>query len=213
MEEIIVYSQKELDDLPLDYNGRIYIKFGTPLSRALVKRRYKYPVAARENSFVEARGNSQVTDATNANNIKTAGNARIVYSPRTAEEYAGRIGAETNGHIIKLYKAVHKRNGRFFSDQDSNFEYIIGQEAAADYLNTSPTEEWGHGIYAAYKEWCVGYGRNWADLAILEVEMDVDGLVVPLNGPGKVRAAKCKVIREVPLEECGTMGKLLAKRR
>lgn len=34
MEEIIVTSQKELDDLPLDYNGRIYIKFGTLLNRA-----------------------------------------------------------------------------------------------------------------------------------------------------------------------------------
>lgn len=37
-------------------------------------------------------------------------------------------------------------------------------------------------------------------------------VIVPLYGVGKVRAAKAKVIREVPLEECGIYGKILAKK-
>lgn len=57
------------------------------------------------------------------------------------------------------------------------------------------------------------YGKNWRDLAILEVESDVSGIVVPLNGSGKVRTDKVLVIREVPLEECGLLGKIIAKKQ
>ena len=170
-------------------------------------------VEAWENSTVEAWANVQVTDATDTHNIKTGGNARIVYNPRTAEEYAAHVGAETDGHTIRLYKAVHKKDGRFFSERDRGFKYVIGQEAVADALDPSQMEGCGHGIHAACREWCLNYGRDWPDLAILEVEMDMNGLVVPLNGSGKVRAEKCRVIREVPLEECGMLGKLLVKRR
>ena len=52
MEEIIVTSQKELDAVPVDYNGRIIIKFGTYYNRAIVNRRFKYPVVAGGNSSV-----------------------------------------------------------------------------------------------------------------------------------------------------------------
>ena len=41
MEEIVVTSQAELDALPLDCDGRIVIKFGTPYNRAVVKRKFK----------------------------------------------------------------------------------------------------------------------------------------------------------------------------
>ena len=65
----------------------------------------------------------------------------------------------------------------------------------------------------AFKEWCVSYGAGWNDMAILELETEIAGLVVPVNGAGKVRAAKATVIREVPLKECGLYGRVLAKRR
>lgn len=57
------------------------------------------------------------------------------------------------------------------------------------------------------------YGRGWGDIALLELEADADEIVVPLYETGKVRAPKALVIREVPLEEAGIMGKILAKRR
>ena len=66
MEEIIVTSQKELDAVPVDYNGRIIIKFGTYYNRAIVNRRFKYPVVAWGNSSVEARGNSSVEARANS---------------------------------------------------------------------------------------------------------------------------------------------------
>lgn len=60
MEEIIVTNQAQLDEVPVDYNGRIIIKFGTPYNRAVVKRKYVFAVVAWENSSVEAWGNSTV---------------------------------------------------------------------------------------------------------------------------------------------------------
>lgn len=50
------------------------------------------------------------------------------------------------------------------------------------------------------------------DIALLELEADASEVVVPLYETGKVRAPKALVIREVPLEEAGIMGKILAKR-
>lgn len=72
MEKIIVTSQKQLDEVPVDYHGRIIIKFGTPNNRALVKQRYPKSVetrgngsvVARENSSVAGTGNAQIVDAT-----------------------------------------------------------------------------------------------------------------------------------------------------
>lgn len=40
----------------------------------------------------------------------------------------------------------------------------------------------------AHMAWVLDYGRDWPDLAILEVEAALDGVVVPKGGSGKVRA-------------------------
>ena len=316
MEEIIVTGQAQLDWIPVDYNGRIIIKFGTKSNRAVVNRKFKYPVVAlenssvvalgkssvearenssvvawgnssvearenssvvawenssvvawgkssveawgnssveaRENSSVEARENSSVVagdnssvearenssvvawgnssvvawdnssvvakanvhvvDNSDSHNITISGNARIVYEPKTIHEYITHNELESDGKTVKLFKAVHKRNGKYMADW-CDFEYVIGEVAAADSLTTDIYEDCGHGIHMAYKEWCVEFGANWNDLAILELECEVDGIIVPYGNPGKVRAASAKVLREVPLEECGLYGKILAKRR
>ena len=62
MNEKIVTSQAELDAIPVDYNGRIIIKFGAPAKRAVVREKYLRSVCASGNSSVEAKGNSQVVD-------------------------------------------------------------------------------------------------------------------------------------------------------
>lgn len=261
MDEIIVKSQQELDNIPLDYNGRIYIEFGTPYNRAVVSRRFMYSVEARGNSSVVARGNSsvvarenssvlawgnssvvawgnssvlarenssvvawenssvvakansQVCDASPYNSIEISGNARIVRNPSDIRSYIEHYDIESSDGKVKLYKAVHNRNGSYVSDHDRSFEYKIGEVAEADALDTNIQEGCGNGIHVAYKAWCVDYGSGWSDLAILEVECEADGIIVPTCGSGKVRVAKVKVLREVPLEECGLLGKILAKKR
>ena len=237
MEEIVVKSQAELDAIPFDFDGLIIIKFGTPYNRAIINRRFKYSVEAWENSSVvawenssvvarenssveafdnssvEARGNTQVVCCTDEHNIAVSGNARIVYNPKNITEYLDHYGIQQSDGTAKLYKAVHKRNDRYFSDKTCDFEYAIGEVAIADSLTTDPNVDCGHGIHIAYKEWALDYGKNWRDLAILEVEADISGIVVPLNGSGKVRTDKVLVLREVPLGECGLLGKILAKKQ
>ena len=237
--EIEVFNQAELDAVPADFHGRILIKFGTRFNRAVLRRKFEKAfveamgnssvvargnssvvawgnssVVALENSSVVARGNTQVVAASERAQVRVSGNARIVYNPKTPEEYAEHCGLECRDGVMILYKAVHKRDGSYYSDKDSEFEYKIGETVVPKYpMDTNPREDCGSGIHASHKAWCVDYGREWDDLAILEVEMPMASMVVPVNGSGKVRADRATVIREVPLEECGLLGKMLAKRR
>ena len=170
-------------------------------------------MVAWENSSVEAWGNTQVVDSSRSHNITTNGNARIVHNPKNINEYIAFYNIQNSNGKAKLYKAVHKVDGRFVSDKKFDFEYIIGQVATADFLDTNMEVNCGHGIHIAYKEWAIDFGKDWEDLAILEVEANIDSIVVPTNGSGKVRTDKVLVLREVPLEECGLLGKILAKKR
>ena len=246
MNEITVTSQQQLDNLPYDYHGRIYIKFGTPYDRAVVRRKYDFAsveargnssveardnssvvawgnssvvalenssVEALENSSVVARGNSQINQKSDASKINASSNARVVHDPHTIDEYVDFYGIENSNGKAKLFKAVRKHDGVYRSDWDANFVYTIGESVAADGFCADPNENCGRGIHMAYLDWCLEYGNCWTDIAILEVEADMSTVVVPKCGSGKVRAPSCKVIREVPLEECGLYGKVLAKRR
>ena len=261
MKEIVVTSQAELDAIPVDFDGRIIVKFGTPWNRAVVNKKYKFRVALRENSSAvlwgnssavlwenssaelrenssavlwenssavlwgnssaelrenssaELWGNTQVNQKSPYCHIKTSGNSRIVYDPRNIQEYIDFYCLDSTDTTVRLFKAVHKCGGEYVSDADSDFKYVIGETAEADSLDTDVNKECGHGIHMAFKEWALDYGRYWSDLAILELEAEKDGVIVPLYGCGKVRAAKAKVIREVPLEEFGLFGKMLAKQR
>ena len=38
--EITVKSQEELNAIPDDFSGRIYVEFGTPFSKAVINRRF-----------------------------------------------------------------------------------------------------------------------------------------------------------------------------
>ena len=240
MKEIICTSQAELDAVAVDFDGKAVIKFGTPYNPAVVNRRFKYPieawgnssveargnssvvarenssVVAWENSSVVARGNSQIIDNAHNNNnkIKTNGNARIVYTPKNIEEYIDYYGLIATATTIKLYKAVHFCGGVYRSDYNHEFFYPIGDVVTPDNgFNESVRIKCGAGIHLAYKEWAIDYGAYWSDLAILECECEKSDVLVPLCGDGKVRARKAKVLREVPLEECGALGKIIAKRR
>jgi hypothetical protein len=170
-------------------------------------------VVAWGNSSVVARGNSQVVDAHRRGNIKVSGNARIVYNPDNITDWASANGITITDGKIRLYKAVHKRDGKYVADWDNDCIYTIGAVAEANGLTTNPAEDCGQGIHMATLEWSAAHGRGWGDIALLELEADADEIVVPLYETGKVRAPKALVIREVPLEEAGIMGKILAKRR
>ena len=170
-------------------------------------------VEARDNSSVEALENSQIVDANRQGNIKASGNARIVHNPDNITDWAAANDIAITDGKIRLYKAIHKRGGKYIADWDNSFVYTVGEIAVADSFTTNPVEDCGHGIHMATLAWSAMYGYAWDDIALLELEADADEIVVPLYETGKVRAPKARVIREVPLEEAGIMGKILAKRR
>ena len=311
MNKIIVKTQEELDNVPLDYHGRIIIKFGTWLDPAVLKKSYDYASAElqdnasavlqdnasavlwdnaravlqdnaramlrdnaraelqdnasavlrdnasaelqdnasaelqdnasavlwdnaramlrdnasavlrdnaramlRDNARAEASGNAQIVDVNRSGHASISENARVVYLPQNLEEFISHYGVQSDDVKVTLYKAVHKEKGHYYSDYDTEYEYRIGEIAVPDNgFDGDVSEKCGAGINMAPLHWCLNYGREWNDLAILEMTALREDVVVPMNTDGKVRARKAKVVREVPLSECGIYGEMLAMRR
>lgn len=227
--EITVKSQEELEMIPDDFAGRISIQFGTWWSPAIVKKSYVGSVVARESSHVEAWGNSSVearesshvvadgnSQITNFQpteaRIQISGNSRIVYNPKTIEEYVSFYNIKHDKKTGHFFKAVRRaEDGTLYSDYNSSFHYVVG-ETAREVCNPDVTEECSYGIHISHLDWALSFGSDWSNLAIIEVETDLNKVIVPTAGNGKVRTSEVKVLREVPLEECGVFGQILARR-
>jgi len=237
LDEITVKSQDELDDIPLDFKGRIYIKFGTPWNKAIVRNNYyrsvvawenssvvawenssveareNSSVEARENSSVVARENTQVVDRQIDGKIKISGNSRIVYMPKNINDFIDFYGIQHTKTTAIFYKAVRKNSdGIYYADYDNDFTYEIGKYKE-EKCDPDIEEDCSYGINISHLNWALNFGGGWNNLAIIEVKTKISDIVMPTNTDGKVRTSKVKVLREVPLEECGIYGKILAKRR
>ncbi|MGN0686805.1 MAG: hypothetical protein ACI4KA_01710, partial [Oscillospiraceae bacterium] len=178
-------------------------------------------VVARGNSTVEARGNStveagsnvQVVDRQRNGTIILSGNARKVHMPKNIHDFMDFYGIKHTDKTAIFYKAVRKsEEGYYYSDQNNSFHYNAG-ETVTEKCDPDPARECSHGIHIAHLDWALRFGSHWNNLAILEVETDISDIVMPNDTDGKVRTSKVRVIREVPLEECGVYGKILAKMR
>ena len=233
--EVVVKTQGELDLIPEDYKGQIYIEGGVWYNKIKVGKRYYYrviawenssvvarenssvvargnsSVVAWENSSVEARGNVQVVDYLQGAKIKISGNLRIVYLPKNIYEFMDFYGIKHTKTKATFYKAVHKRNSEYVSDYTSAFKYEVGK-THTEYCDADETYSCGKGLHVAYLDWALRFGGGWSDIAILEVETKIDDIIMPRSTDGKVRTSKLKVIREVPLEDCGVYGKIIARR-
>ena len=241
LSEITVTNQAELDMIPDDFKGRIYIKSDVQI---VVSKRYYWRVVARgnssvvargnssvvawENSSVEARGNSSVEAWGNSSveasanaqvvnrqikgTIQISGNARIVYMPKTIHEFMDFYGIKHTKTKAVFYKAVRKQtDGILISDYNASFEYEVGK-TKSEKCDPDVKRECSYGIHISHLDWALRFGSGWDNLAIIECETKIDDIVVPEGTDGKVRTSKIKVLREVPLEECGVYGKILAKR-
>ena len=168
-------------------------------------------VEARGNSTVVAKGNVQVVDRLASGTIWLSSNARKVCMPKTTEEYLNFYDIETDGKTAILYKAVHKQGNEYVSNYNRTFKYIIGELITEPECGTDVHENCGKGIHASHLRWALNFGKSWSDLAILALEVEIKDIIMPLNSNGKVRVPKAKVIREVPLSECGLYGKILER--
>ena len=175
-------------------------------------------VVAWENSSVEAWGNVQVVDYLQGATIQLFGNARTVFNPRNIEEFMNFYGIEHDKTTAIFYKAVHKKvdshqSCSYVSDYDDYFKYEIGKKVSSNGFNSDVRAHCGKGIHISHKSWALDYGINWKDFALLEVRVEIKDILLPECSDGKVRVPSAEVIREVPLEECGVYGKILAKRK
>ena len=256
--EIIIKTQKELDNIPLDCKDTIYIEGGTQENPLILKVKYEHAfvvvrgsaqIIMRENSVVQrmwensvvqdmwensvvqrmwensvvqdlygeamvsAYGNNKIT-AHGYNIIRTLQsnkkNLTIVMSKYchlivtpdfkpNFKEFTKRFPVEVKGKNAILYKAVHKINGGYFSDNDSSFEYKIG-EVKKHENSSSKENSCAVGLHVAEKHWAVVYG-SWDDMALLECEVPIKNIVVAKDCNGKCRTSQLKVLREVPKEE------------
>jgi len=170
-------------------------------------------VVAWENSSVVALGNVQVVDYSQNAKIQISGNARIVYNPKTIHEFMNFHGIKHTKTKAIFYKAARKdSDGVLRSDCTDDFTYEIGKFKTEDCC-TDVDRDYSYGIHISHLNWALNFGKDWRNLTILEVETKITDIVLPKQSDGKIRTSKIKVLREIPLEECGTFGKILAKRR
>ncbi len=133
--------------------------------------------------------------------------------PENIEDFMNFYEIKHTKTKATFYKAVNKyEDGSYHSNWDNDFIYEIGKKKK-EKCDPDINEDCSFGIHISYLNWALDYARNWDNLAILEVETKISDIVLPKNTDGKVRTSEVKVIREVPLEECGLYGKILAKRR
>lgn len=180
-------------------------------------------IVAMDNSLIEARSlgtvdahcNTQVYQRSDTVKVTTSGNARIIYTPKTANEYIKCYEIEHTQTQATLYMAVHKINGRYLSDRDKSVAYEIGKTVKVEVdPNTSIMHDCG--IHVSHLDQALHYGSSWDDLAILEVKTNIDDIIYPKHPDypetikDAIRTSCVKVIREVPLEECGVYGQILA---
>ncbi len=118
----------------------------------------------------------------------------------TFEDYAKRYPIVVKGKNAILYKAVHKRDVRFYSDYDRSFMYEVGKKSECE-VNKDKESSCSYGLHVADKNWALAFGRGWEDMALLECEVPKRSIVVANDCDGKVRTSELKVIREVPKEE------------
>ncbi len=170
-------------------------------------------VEAWGNSSVEANANVQVVDRLNGGRISLSGNARRVCMPKCINEFMEFYGIKHDKKKAIFYKAVHKVGNILVFDRDDEFTYPIGLKVKEPNCDLNVNEDCGEGIHISHLAWALDYGRNWDNLAIIELEVKIDDIVMPVNTDGKVRTSEAVVLREVPLEECGLFGKILALRR
>jgi hypothetical protein len=122
------------------------------------------------------------------------------------EEYSKRFPIKTTGKKAILYKAVHKKDGIYFSDYNNNFTYEIGK-IKKEQCNPSQEISCSNGIHLSDLSWAISYGYNWDDLAILECESDIKDIVIAKDCDGKCRTSKCKILREINKNEYGRLTK------
>jgi hypothetical protein len=117
-----------------------------------------------------------------------------------------KILYDLNNRTALFYKAVHHdSNGCYCSNFDDSFTYKIGEVVSISEIESNRNETCGCGIHVAPFSYAKEFGKYWHDIAILELEVNMDEILIPYWSDGKVRVSKARVIREVSEDEWPAM--------
>lgn len=183
-------------------------------------------VVARENSVVYARNNTSIEVCNNASvdardnvqvfvnsknaKVSVSGNARTICMPNTIAEFVSYFTIrQDDKKRLLLYKAVHKQNKTYKSSLDSSFEYTIG-ETVTDPASSGVKEL---ALKSHFRD-ALDFGEYWNDLALLELSVKTEDIIdfYAVTHGIVVLTKSAYVAREIPLEECGILGKILIRR-
>jgi hypothetical protein len=181
----------------------------------------------RESSRVNVmRGQSLVANALGSNKIKTLGyniikttksNRKNLVLELSDDSYVFEIPeiditqlsefekfysiTRKDKTTLTCYKAVRKlENGDLHSNHDKNFAYEIGKAHTED-LDPQQNESCSKGLHVSGLSWAVNFGRDWPNVAIIQVDVPIKSILISKDTDGKFRTGKLKVIREVPKSE------------
>lgn len=128
--------------------------------------------------------------------------------PTTIEEFCDFHGVTIRDGQAILNKAVQPNLSSF---HDPSFRYTVGA-TVRHRCDPDPQRQCSTGLHVAHIKWALDFGHAKGTFKILECAVPLDKIILPDDTDGKVRTSELTVLREVPLEECGIYGKMLAKR-
>lgn len=175
-------------------------------------------------SKITAKGSSHVFGYNNRGIVSLLDNAVFESKPRGVKDVLAYYDIRHDKGNAIMYKAVHKipntnqrvnskdSSYRYISDYNNEFEYVIGKDIEEE-CDRDKNNSCSYGIHVANMNWCLDYGKNWEDLAILEVSVKINSIIIPYDSKGKMRTPLVTVLREIPLYDCGILGRIILEDR
>ena len=151
--------------------------------------------ALNENVSVKAYANSRVYDLAGCKKIELNDFASVTTPPKDLKGYASFKGikATSESSFIAYLYAIKGDDGGYYSPSSNPHVFDIGDRVTTAVKNLSGA--------------LCDYQRDWHDCAIIEVEVDKSSI-----GDRYMRFP-VTILREIPLEECGALGKIILEKK
>ncbi len=158
MQEIKITSQKQLDELPLNFDNftYIYIYAGTLYNPIIIRNKYKNSsVEARENSSVEARENSSVVARENSS-VEAWENSSVVARENSSVEARGNssVEARENSSVEARENSSVEARGNSSVEARGNSSVVARENSSVVARENSSVEAWENSSIKVYSEYC-----------------------------------------------------------
>jgi hypothetical protein len=211
MNEIKINTQKQLNNIDIEFKGIIYIHGNNIIilnryTNASVVARGNASVVAREGASVKAwesasvvlKGFSQASIFSSKVKIKIFDLGRFIKPNDNIENFALYHGLKIKDNKIIMYKAVRKNLTTFYDD---SFKYEIGKTFKHE-CDPSIEKECSIGLHISTLDWARFFGNSKKeDFVILECVAPLRKIVLPTESNGKVRTSELMVLRIVSPDE------------